>query len=41
MHGHGLYNEACRDRNQPNKAYANAVKVVSYTERVVLMAVCE
>ena len=42
MHGHGLCNEARRDRNQSNKAsYVSTVKVISFTERVVLMAVHE
>ena len=35
MHGRGLY-----DKNQPNKA-VSAVKVVSFTERVVLTDVHE
>ena len=40
MHGRGLCNETRRDRNQSNKA-VSAVKVVSFTERVVLMALHE
>ena len=39
MHGRGLCIEACRDRNQSIKAtYVSAIKVVSFTERVVLTA---
>ena len=38
MHGRGLCNEARRDRN---KGYVSAVKVVSFTERVVLTALHE
>ena len=37
MHRRGLCNEAHSDRNQSNKA-VSAIKVVSLTERVVLMA---
>ena len=40
MHGRGLCHEARRDRNQSNKAMS-APQIVSFTERVVLMAVHE
>ena len=42
MHGRGLRNEARRDRNQSNKgSYVSAVKVVNFTERLVLLALHE
>ena len=41
MHRRGLCNEARRDKNQSNKAMLAAVKVVSFTERVVLTALHE
>ena len=41
MHRHDLCNEAWHDRNQSNKAMLSAIKVISFTVRVVLMAVHE
>ena len=40
MHGRSHCNEARCDRNQLNKVnYASAVKVISCTDKVVLMAI--
>ena len=40
MHGRGHCNEARRDRNHPNNAFsAKKTVIISFTERVVLMAV--
>ena len=39
MHGRVLCNEACHDRNQSNNF--SAVKVISFTERVVLTVLYE
>ena len=39
---HDISNEACHERNQLNKATnVNAVQVVSFTERMALIAVHE